>query len=157
MLNEKFTEDIEQLIEPFLKEVGVVLVDFNIHRTRRNFHIEILADKASGGITIDECSRLNRKINDAIEAQNLIAENYTLEVSSPGLDRPLKTAGDFLRMLGREIRFFLSEPIGNKIEYAGTISKVENENLTIDTSAGQVVIPIQNVNKALRKDIGYGK
>ena len=148
MLNEKFTADIQQLIEPFLKEAGVVLVDLNIRRTHRNFHIEILADKSNGGITIDECARLNRVLRDAIEAQNLITENYILEVSSPGLDRPLKTAGDFLRMMGREIRFFLSEPVGNKLEHTGIVSKVENENLTVETLGGKIFIPIQSINKA---------
>ena len=158
MLNDHLSEDIQKLIEGFLKEAEVVLVDLNVRRHGGQVAIEILADKPSGGITIDECSRLNRKINDAIETQNLIAENYTLEVSSPGLDRPLKTAADFLRMMEREVRIFLCEPVDNKIEYTGIVLKVENENLTVETLGGQVFIPIQKINKAeLRKDISYGK
>ena len=199
MLSEELRESLKRLMEPFLKEAQVVLVDLNVHRYHGNFNIEILADKLrdccemvsfrhserseesfpeeilrrfapqndadrhfataplSGGITLQECGRLNRAMRDAIEAQNLIAENYTLEVSSPGLDRPLKTTGDFLRVMGREVHIFLLEPIGNKFEYTGIVSKIENENLTIDTSQEEVFIPIQNINKALRKDIGYGE
>lgn len=148
MLNEALKEDFKKLIEPFLQQAAVVLVDFHIHRTYGNVNIKILVDKSTGGITMEECANLNRAIRDSIEAQNLIAENYTLEVSSPGLDRPLKTAQDFLRMVGREVRIFLLEPVGHKVEYTGIVLKVENENLTIDSSKGEVLIPIQNVNKA---------
>lgn len=147
MLTEELTESLKRLMEPFLKEAQVVLVDLNIHRHHGNIDIEILADKPTGGITLQECARLNRAIRDAIEAQNLITENYILEVSSPGLDRSLKTAGDFLRVRGRKVRIFLLEPIQNKIEYNGVVTKVEGQDLTIDIGHGEILLPIQSVNK----------
>lgn len=141
-------ESLKRLMEPFLKEAQVVLFDLNIHRHHGNIDIEILADKPTGGITLQECARLNRTLRDSIEAQNLITENYTLEVSSPGLDRPLKTAGDFLRVRGKEVQIFLLESLGNKIEYTGIIKTVDEQNLTIDTPSGGVLIPVSNINKA---------
>ncbi len=148
MSTDLLNEELERLIEPLLKEVEVVLVDINIRRYHGNFNIEILADKPTGGITLQECARLNRMMRDSIEAQNLITENYILEVSSPGLDRPLKTVGDFLRVLGRKIRVFLLESIQNKIEYEGVVRKVESQDLTIDIGDGEILIPIQSINKA---------
>ena len=144
LLNEKF----QKLIEPFLKEAQIILIDLNIHRHHGNINIETLADKPTGGITLEECARLNRRMRDSVEAQNLITENYILEVSSPGLDRPLKTAGDFLRVLGRKIRIFLLDPIQNKIEYDGIVTKVEDKDLRIDIGRGEILIPIQSINKA---------
>ena len=146
-VNKESTVSIEKLIEPFFKEADVVLVDLNIRRHGGHVAIEILADKPAGGITIEECARLNRKINDAIEIQNLIGENYTLSVSSPGLDRVLQTNHDFRRVLGREIRVFLLEPVQNRIEYNGVVSKVEDQNLTIDIGQEEILIPLQNISK----------
>jgi len=148
MPTDLLNEELEKLMEPFLKQAEAVLVDLNIHRHHGNIDIEILADKPTGGITLQECARLNRLMRDSIEAQNLITENYTLEVSSPGLDRPLKTAGDFLRVLGRKIQVFLLESIQNRIEYEGVVTKVEGQDLTIDIGRGEILIPIQSINKA---------
>ena len=141
-------EKIEQLISPFLAELDVILVDLKVHQQRNQVAIEVLADKINGGITLDECTRLNRKIAEAIENQNLLAEPYTLEVSSPGLDRPLKTGQDFLRAFGREVRFFLAQPVQNKIEYTGVVNKMEGEEVIIDTTGGTIIIPLKVINKA---------
>ena len=147
---EFLSEKIEKLISPFLKAMDVELVDLNIYRYRGDLTIQILADKKNGGITLHECSQLNRKIEDAIESENFLTGKYMLEVSSPGLDRPLRTTKDFLRVIGRDVRFFLSEPIENKIEHAGIVKRVEGENVVIDFNAMEITIPITKINKAIQ-------
>src|SRR3989338_2787065 len=104
--------------------MGVELVDLKVNRYRGDVAIQIFADRPAGGITIGECSALNRRINETLERENL-ALDYTLEVSSPGLDRPLRTKKDFARVIGKEIRFYLSEAVLERIEYTGVLKRVE--------------------------------
>ncbi len=145
---ETLSEKLAKIADPFLKEMGAELVDLHIVRHKGNLTLRVLVDKLTGGISVNECSQLNRQIGDAIENAGLIAQYYFLEVSSPGLDRPLKTARDFARNTGREVRVFLREPVLERIEYQGAIAKVENENVTLLLDQGEVVIPIDKVNKA---------
>ena len=147
---EFLSEKIEKIALPLLNAMDADLVELNVCRHRSSLTIQILADKKQGGITINECSKLNREIGDAIEGENLITGRYILEVSSPGLDRPLRTTKDFLRVVGREVRFFLSEPVENRIEHIGAIRRVEEENVVIDFNSVEITIPITKVNKAIQ-------
>ncbi len=145
---EFLSEKIEKIAAPFLNEMGVDLVELNISRHRGDLTIRILADRPTGGITISECSELNKKIGDALETENVFSQRYALEVSSPALDRPLKTLKDFGRAIGREVRVFLSESMENKIEYAGTVKRIEVENVVVDINEAEMVFPITKINKA---------
>lgn len=148
MIMESLSEKIEKIAEPFLKAMNVELVELNIGRYKTDLSIRILADKQNGGITIKECSQLNRHMMEALETGLVIDGPYTLEVSSPGLDRPLKSPKDFQRVIGRQARFFLSEPVNGRLEYAGPIRGVHNEGVIIDVRGQSVEIPILKINKA---------
>ena len=76
--------------------------------------------------------------------------NYSLEVSSPGLDRPLKTKKDFLRVSGREVVFYLSENLHGKKEHQGVIKDVSEEKVEVQTKSGLVSIPFKIINKAVQ-------
>lgn len=141
-------QQLDELISSVLTQTQLILVDLHVRPQGRNIAIQILADKPQGGITLEECSAINRKIGDALEEKKLIAQSYILEVSSPGLDRPLKTVQDFFRVLGREVKFFLSNPVHNKLEYSGIIQKVENDFLVLNLGGATIDIPIQCINKA---------
>ena len=145
---ESLGEKIEKIAQPFLAAMDAELVDLHVNRYRGNLTIQILADKAGGGITIGECSQLNRKIGDAIENENFMAQRYILEVSSPGADRPLKTTRDFKRVNGRQVHFYLSEPINEKIEYVGVVKEIQEEEVTVDCKSTQITIPIDKIQKA---------
>ena len=149
MIMDSSTEKIENFIRPFFIETQLVLVELTVRQNRGSISIQILADKPQGGITIKDCAIVNRKICAAFEEQSFIEGHYVVEVSSPGLDRPLTTRQDFLRVIGREVKFFLSQPIEQKVEYAGRIEKVENDVVQIfsDTGGG-VGIPILYINRA---------
>lgn len=145
---EFLNEKIEKIALPFLDEMDAELVDLNIHRHRGEVTIQILADKSQGGITINDCAALNRKIRDAFEMKNIIMGPYVLEVSSPGLDRPLKTIKDFRRVIGREVRFFLSEAVAERIEHAGVVKNVDDDRVIIKAQNIEIAIPLGKINKA---------
>ena len=139
---------MEKLAMPFLDEAGIVLFDLHIRRYRRDIIVELLVDRPNGGITLDECSTIHRHLRDALALENLFSDNYTLEVSSPGVDRILKTKKDFVRIMNREVRFFLTEPVAERIEYDGVVRNVDDDNVVIDFREQEVVISILKINKA---------
>ncbi len=141
-------EKLEQLIDPLIKESNLVLFDLGLHQHHGTCRIEIFVDNPQGGITIDQCTALNRRIGFALEEQQLISQHYTLEVSSPGLDRPLKTKKDFLRILGQSVHFFLSQPVLNKLEHIAIVQKADDDAVVVLIVAQEVSIPLDIINKA---------
>jgi ribosome maturation factor RimP len=114
----------------------------------RNLILRILADKPQGGITLDECAHLNNEISAILDEKNILQERYILEVSSPGMDRPLKTKSDFLRCIDRRVRFFFKEPIDGRIELEGLIMEVREDSVYADTGEKRVEVPLSKVAKA---------
>lgn len=143
-----FTAELKEIIQPVLDQDNIELVELTFVRTRGNSLLRLLVDRPDGAINIGDCARLNRKLQDLLDTRDIIQDSYLLEVSSPGLDRPLKTKNDFLRCLGKQVKFFLNEAINGKIEIDGVISKVEDELVIIDTKAGSLQIPLSKITKA---------
>ena len=148
---EDLTNQIEQLVLPHLNALGMELIDLKIsQRGRANFFVQILIDKYTGGITMGECSRLNRSIAVHLDEMKSLPGNFLLEVSSPGVDRPLKTREDFLRVMNRDVRFFLFDPVGQKMEHAGIIKKVDEECVMISGILADIRIPYGKIKKAVQ-------
>ncbi|MDZ7373151.1 MAG: ribosome maturation factor RimP [candidate division KSB1 bacterium] len=96
-------EEIRQLIEPLLEREGVELVDLELKGAPGRFILRVFIDE-EGGITIDRCTEISRKLSDFLDRKDPIPGRYVLEVSSPGVDRPLLQPRDFRRNVGREVR-----------------------------------------------------
>lgn len=117
--------------------------------------LRIYVDR-SGGVTVDQCAHLSRKVSDFLDMEDLIPSRYRLEVSSPGLDRPLVSGADFKRKIGERVKVFLKEEIDGKMELVGRIKNLEEENLLllIESPASRLdegaeeIIPLKNVAKA---------
>jgi ribosome maturation factor RimP len=127
---------------------GFELVQLSCYRAGRSLGVRILADRPEGGITIEECAQLNRQISMTLDEKELIQERYVLEVSSPGLDRPLRTKKDFSRCLNKKVQIFLREPVFEKLQFQGTITNVTDESVKIETAQGAVDIPLAAITKA---------
>jgi len=136
------------LLEPYLASKGFDLIDVSVRGTRREYTVEILTDKPNGGITIGECATLNRQIGSFLDQENILDGDYTLDVSSPGIDRPLMSVKDFLRSLGKEVICYLKEPVRGKMEYRGIVQRVQDEHVDIKHADMEVSIPIQSINNA---------
>jgi len=151
MFQQEILLKIKPLLTPPLEKEGFVLVDLRFYKRQGGESVlEILADRAEGGITLDECSRLNKELGTLLDFSGLLADPYTLEVSSPGLDRPLFTRADFKRSLGREIRLFLKEVVAEKIEHQGILENAGENSIFLKTIDKTIEIPFEKVNKAKR-------
>ena len=91
---------VERLLQPILDEMGIELVDLEFKKAGRSYILRIFIDKP-GGINLDDCAEVSRELSVQLDVEDCIPGRYTLEVSSPGLDRPLKKEQDYVRFQGR--------------------------------------------------------
>jgi len=138
---------IHALIEPILAEQDVELVELTCRPQGRQLLIRLLVDKA-GGITIAQCAQVNRRVSAALETANLIEESYTVEVSSPGLDRPLAAKRDFERAVGEDVWLDVRIGDGRFRETRGMLLAVQEEAIVLKTAAGNVTIPLSDIRIA---------
>ncbi len=148
MRKDELDLELENLFRQYLESLGLELVEFSSRYQGRGLVLRILADRPEGGISLEECAGLNRKLGELLDEKDLLQESYLLEVSSPGLDRPLKAKGDFRRALGKQAKFFLFEAVNGKIEHDGLIKEVNDEIVAVQTEKGLFSIPLSKINKA---------
>lgn len=149
MYGEELVLKIRPLLIEHLEKGGYCLVDLRFYKNfNHEMVFEVLADRQEGGITLDECARLNKELGEIVESSGYLRQSYTLGVSSPGLDRPLVTFLDFRRVIGRQVRLFLREPVAEKIEHCGAIESVDEDKIILKTDTNTIDIPLDKVNKA---------
>lgn len=140
-------ETIETLVAPILAEKQLELVDVEYKKEGRGWVLRIYIDK-EGGVTLEDCSTVSREIDDMIEVEEVVSSSYTLEVSSPGLDRPLKKEKDFLRFQGKQARVTTFSPIRQQKNFKGTIRDFRDNTLFLEIESGLVEIPHDRIAKA---------
>ncbi|HPL82669.1 MAG TPA: ribosome maturation factor RimP [Candidatus Omnitrophota bacterium] len=148
MVSDIIIGEFNSLLKDYLTSLNFILVDIICRYEGNGLVLRVLADKPNGGINLDECAMLNREIGVLLDEKDIIKEKYILEVASPGLDRPLKTRDDFLRLLNKPAKFFLNEVINGKLEWDGSIDRVDQESVFIMAKEGIIELPIIKINKA---------
>jgi ribosome maturation factor RimP len=137
---------IKEIVEPILSNNGLELYDVEYRREQIGWVLRIFIDKA-GGVKLSDCELVSRPIGNAIEASGILNTRYFLEVSSPGLDRPLITEKDFLRNNGKEVKLSFSESNVRK-ELLGKIAGFSNGKLELETIEGRKEIDLSSILKA---------
>ena len=135
------------LIEPTLQGSEIKLVDVEYKKIGKDWTLQVLIDK-NQGVTVFDCQKLSREIEDLIEIHELIKDHYVLEVSSPGLDRPLKKESDFVRNKGKQIQVNTDSPINNSKINTGTIRDFSNSTLFLENNNDTLEIPLINIMQA---------
>ena len=123
-------ERVEEFIAPLLTEMQVELVEVQFRREGHGWVLRLFIDR-EGGVTLEDCTSVSREVSSYMEVEDPIEHAYHLEVSSPGLERPLKKKGDFVRFAGRMARIKLREKIDNQRVFIGTLKGIENENVLL--------------------------
>ncbi|NOZ57285.1 MAG: ribosome maturation factor RimP [Calditrichaeota bacterium] len=137
-MHESTLEVVRGLVEPLLEREGVDLVDLELKGAPGRQVLRVFVD-VDGGITIDQCVLLSRKISDLLDRKDPIPGKYRLEVSSPGVDRPLTRPRDFQRNIGREVKVDVRR--GEAVEQVtGKIVSVGEENLALDVKGEEVLL-----------------
>jgi ribosome maturation factor RimP len=138
---------VSDLIEPTLRKNKIELVDVEYKKIGKNWVLRVFIEK-NQGITVYDCQELSREIEDLIEIHELIDNQYVLEVSSPGLDRPLKKETDFLRNKGKRIKIKTYSPINNKKETVGTVLDFSDNTLFLEDKKDILKISLTDIAQA---------
>lgn len=148
MIDSELMEKIINKTHDLIEEMQLELFECQLSRQGPMVMIRILVDKPWGGIAMDDCSRLNQRIQERLEMAAVLTLPYVLEVSSPGIDRPIKSRKDFRRVLKRFIRVQLKEPLGDRTELTGVVANVADEGVTLLIKQEPVMVPWRVINQA---------
>ena len=147
--SEEILEELRKISAPVIEGLGFEIVDLRLIRTNRRFILRFLVDRPKGGISLDECSRVNEEISSLLEARDILGgESYLLEVSSPGVDRALLTSKDFVRASGRRARIFLNQPLEGKWELEGLVEAVRDDYLFLKLDEKTIKLSLTKIKKA---------
>lgn len=135
--------DIERLVEQVVTGLGYELVDLESSPKGRLMRVFIDIER---GINVDDCASVSNQLSRVFEVENVDYDR--LEVSSPGLDRPLKKPADFERFAGSEIQVRLSMPVNNQRNFVGVLTGLINGEIHLNTAKGDLTIPFEEVEKA---------
>ncbi len=137
------------LLEPVVDGLGYELVDVEWGSAGSRSVVRVYIDRTDGGsVGLDDCERVSRAIGAVLEAEDPIGHEYSLEVSSPGFDRPLRTAAHFARFAGSEARIELARPLEGRRRFRGRLGAVENGQVTIEVDRKEWKLPLAGISKA---------
>lgn len=143
-----FLSGVASIVAPIVEEEGLDVLDivWTVEHGRRI--LRILIDSGSGKVGVDDCARISRAIEDVIEIRGVIPQSYDLEVSSPGLNRPLIARKHFEMAAGQTIRVKTDVPIGGRSNYKGVLKRIEGDVFFIEIDKKEYAIPFDRVAKA---------
>lgn len=127
---EVYEQKTEQLLQPIVDEYGFELVDVEYVKEGSTWYLRSYIDKP-GGISIDDCEKVSRRLSDLLDQEDFIEDAYIMEVSSPGLGRPLKKEKDFKRSLGEEVEVKTYRIIDKQKEFTGILKDYDEDTVTI--------------------------
>ncbi len=138
---------VESFARPVLDDMGLELVEVQFRRESAGWLLRLFIDREDG-VNVDDCASVSRQISAYLEVEDLIEHAYNLEVSSLGLERPLKKKADFVRFTGRKARIKLKEPIDGQRVFIGLLGPVYENKLTLDVDDRQMEIDLDAVARA---------
>ena len=146
LLKLNIVEKITHLITPVVDEMGLELVDVEYLQDGGYWYVRIYIEYLDKEISLDDCALFSNKVEERID--KLIEQKFFLEVSSPGIERPLKKIEDFVRFKGEKIKVTLKHKLDDKKAYEGKIISCINETLVINNGDGDISIPYKEIKKA---------
>ncbi|HHU75794.1 MAG TPA: ribosome maturation factor RimP [Firmicutes bacterium] len=138
---------VEELAENAVSDLGLELVDVDFKTTGRGYHIIVYIDK-KGGVFLEDCEMVSKSLGELLDLHDPIPTSYTLEVSSPGMERPLKKRKDFLRFQGEKVKIRTIDKINGSKNFTGILMDVREDSLTIKRDKEEIKIHFENIFKA---------
>ena len=135
---EDYEARTEALLLPIMEEMNFELVDVEYVKEGSTWYLRAYIDK-EGGITVNDCEAVARRMNDLLDEEDFIADSYVFEVSSPGLGRPLKKEKDFARSLGEEVEVRTYRAINRQKEFYGILTGYTEDTVTIQPEEGEAL------------------
>ncbi|HEX4241202.1 MAG TPA: ribosome maturation factor RimP [Steroidobacteraceae bacterium] len=145
-------DDLMRLLEPAVEALDYELVEVEFAREGRGGVLRLYIDRRPGnagaGVTVDDCARVSHAVSQILEMHDPIKGNYTLEVSSPGFDRILRTREHFERFVGERIFVELKLPIEGRRRFAGVLKSVVDDTIVVEVDGKPHSLPLERIQKA---------
>jgi ribosome maturation factor RimP len=141
-------ERLIALIEPVLARLGYELVELEYSYGRAHAQLRLYIDREGGGVGLDDCERVSREVSSLLDVEDPIPSAYTLEVSSPGFDRVLRTQAHFGRFVGSRVFVELKEPRAGRRRYTGKLLTVDASGIALEVDQEQVAVAFSEIGKA---------
>jgi len=145
--SETLLQEVRVVVEPILQSQGFELVDLEYQRESRGWVLRIYLDR-EGGITLDDCTGVSHEVGAVLEVKDVIPNAYVLEVSSPGLTRPLKKPEDYNRFRNQLVKIKLFQPLDGRRNFKGILLGLEGETVRVEADGQVFEIPLQSIAKA---------
>jgi len=144
---ESVKREVSRLIEPILADMGFELVHVEYLSEHGRWVLRIYVDE-EGGITLEDCARVSREIGNVIDVKEIVPHEYVLEVSSPGLNRPLVREKDFNQAVGKKVKLQMINAVDERRNFTGYLKAFKDGTLHIQLSDKLVLLPRRDVKKA---------
>ncbi|AAU40779.1 ribosome maturation protein RimP [Bacillus licheniformis CG-B52] len=150
-MSNKVIDTVSEMVQPILDNLQLELVDIEFVKEGQSWFLRVFID-SDDGVDIEECAKVSEALSEKLDEADPIKQNYFLEVSSPGAERPLKKEADFMKALGKNVYIKTYEPIEGNKEFEGELSAFDGENVEvtvmIKTRRKTINIPYDKVAKA---------
>jgi ribosome maturation factor RimP len=146
-MEKEVVDRVRAIIHPIVLNEGMELLEIEYRRESSGWVLRLILDK-EGGVTLDDCTRVSQEAGRSLDIEDVIQTPYTLEVSSPGLTRPLKSEKDFTKYRGHLIKLRTVDPIQDRRQFKGRLLGVSENRVDIEVDGGVFHIPLSNVAKA---------
>jgi len=140
-------DQLIELLQPVVVDLGYELWELEYAARSGGGLLRLYIDSPEG-ITLDDCERVSRAVSAAMDTDDPITGHYTLEVSSPGLDRVLRTAEHFVRFNGEQVKVETVRPVNGRKRFAGRLAGVSDGQIALEIDGGVVTLPIDGIHKA---------
>ena len=140
--------ELKDLLEPTVNGLGLELLGVEFSPSAGSALLRVYIDAPGRPVAIEDCEAVSREISGSLDVNDPIATQYTLEVSSPGIDRPLFTLPQFVKQVGEQIKLSLGSPQDGRRRLQGRLLRVEESNVVIDVDGKEYSVAIGNIDKA---------
>ncbi|MCI7353443.1 MAG: ribosome maturation factor RimP [[Actinobacillus] rossii] len=140
-------QNLKEMLAPAIEDLGCELWGIECQRAGRFMTVRLFIDK-EGGVGVEDCADVSRQVSATLDVEDPIADKYNLEVSSPGLDRPLFTLAQYERFIGQDILVHLRIPVSDRRKWQGKLEKIDNDMLTFIIDGQEQVFVFGNIQKA---------
>jgi ribosome maturation factor RimP len=147
MVPKEIAERVRAIADPILIDEGMELAGVDYRRETRGWVLRLTIDK-EGGVTLDDCGRISQQVGRELDVEDFISTPYVLEVSSPGLTRPLKSEKDFIKHCNRLIKLRTVDPINSRQQFEGKLLGVSDNQIQLEMEEGIIQIPLAKIAKA---------
>ena len=141
-------QSLWDLLEPVVSGLGYDLVEIEQDNHPQHAILRVYIDRGEEGVTIDDCGKVSAQIGAVLDVEDPVSGEYNLELSSPGLDRPLRVARDFLRFVGSQVRIKLDLPVNGRKKFKGLLSHFEADTITVVVDGEAYELPLSAVRQA---------